>query len=64
MGLMDRAKNAAQNATGKLKEGAGRAGDDKKLEAEGKNDQAGANLKNAGEDVKDASGDAKDAFKK
>lgn len=38
---------------GKVKEGVGRATDDRDLEAEGHGDQAKGNLKEAGEKVKD-----------
>ncbi|MGZ8749924.1 MAG: CsbD family protein [Pseudonocardia sp.] len=38
---------------GEVKEAAGKATDDKDLEAEGKTDQAKGNLKQAGEKVKD-----------
>ena len=38
---------------GKLKEGVGRATDDRDLEAEGHGDQAKGNLKQAGEKIKD-----------
>ena len=54
MGVDDKIKNAAQDATGKVKEGVGRATDDEDLQAEGKTDQASSDLKNAGEKVKDA----------
>jgi uncharacterized protein YjbJ (UPF0337 family) len=54
MGIDDKIENTAQEATGKVKEGAGRATDDEQLEAEGKGDQARANLKQAGEKIKDA----------
>lgn len=54
MGLDDKIKNAAQDLSGKTKEGTGKATDDERLEAEGKSDQMGANLKQAGENVKDA----------
>ncbi|GIG21975.1 hypothetical protein Cch01nite_26990 [Cellulomonas chitinilytica] len=54
MGLDDKISNAAEEAKGKVKEGVGKATDDERLEAEGKVDQAKANLKQAGEDVKDA----------
>ena len=54
MGLDDKISNAADDAKGKVKEAAGKATDDHSLEAEGKGDQAGANLKQAGEKVKDA----------
>ena len=54
MGLDDKISNASEDAAGKLKEGAGKATDDEKLEAEGQGDQAGASVKKAGEKVKDA----------
>ncbi|WBB65266.1 CsbD family protein [Micromonospora sp. WMMD812] len=54
MGIEDKINNAAEDAGGKVKEQAGRATDDERLEAEGRNDQAAANLKQAGEKIKDA----------
>jgi uncharacterized protein YjbJ (UPF0337 family) len=54
MGLEDKMKNTAQDAKGEVKEHAGGAMGDEKMQAEGKADQAGANLKQAGEKVKDA----------
>ncbi|GAA2709920.1 CsbD family protein [Micromonospora olivasterospora] len=54
MGIDDKIANASEDAAGKLKEGAGRATDNERLEAEGRNDQAAANLKQAGEKIKDA----------
>ena len=54
MGTDDKIKNAAQDASGKVKEAAGKATDDERLEAEGKADQASADIKQAGEKVKDA----------
>jgi uncharacterized protein YjbJ (UPF0337 family) len=54
MGADDKIKNAAEDLGGKAKEAAGKATDDKSLEAEGKGDQAKADLKNAGEKIKDA----------
>lgn len=54
MGIEDKVNNKSEEAGGKLKEGAGRATGDERLEAEGRNDQATANLKQAGEKVKDA----------
>ncbi|MET8837899.1 CsbD family protein [Micromonospora sp. NPDC004540] len=54
MGIDDKIDNATENTAGKVKEGVGRATDDERLEAEGRNDQAAANLKQAGEKVKDA----------
>ena len=54
MGIDDKVKNAAQEAKGKVKEGYGDLVDDPKLQAQGKADQAAANVKQAGENVKDA----------
>jgi uncharacterized protein YjbJ (UPF0337 family) len=54
MGLDDKIKNAAEDVTGKGKEATGRATDNERLEAEGKGDQAKADIKQAGEKVKDA----------
>ena len=54
MGLDDKIKNAAEDVTGKGKEATGKATDNERLEAEGKGDQAKADVKQAGEKVKDA----------
>jgi uncharacterized protein YjbJ (UPF0337 family) len=54
MGLMDKAKNEAEIAKGKVKEGVGDATDDERMQAEGETDQASGNVKQAGEKVKDA----------
>jgi len=54
MGIVDKAKNAAEQATGKGKETAGDAKGDDKLKNEGKSDQSKADVKKAGENVKDA----------
>ncbi|MCB1253778.1 MAG: CsbD family protein [Austwickia sp.] len=54
MGLGDKISNAADDMGGKAKEAAGKATDDRDLEAEGKGDQAVSDLKQAGEKVKDA----------
>jgi uncharacterized protein YjbJ (UPF0337 family) len=54
MGLDDKIDNAAQDAKGKIKEAAGKASDDERMEAEGKGDQIGADVKGAGEKMKDA----------
>ncbi len=54
MGLMDKAKNKAQELAGKGKEAAGEHTGDKDLAAEGRKDQTVGNLKQAGEKVKDA----------
>ncbi|GIJ23536.1 CsbD family protein [Micromonospora lutea] len=53
MGIEDKLNNTAENTGGKIKEGVGRATDDERLEAEGRGDQASANLKQAGEKIKD-----------
>ena len=63
MGLDDKVRNEAEDVKGKLKEGAGKATDDERLEAEGKGDQFKSDLKQAGEEVKDAGGKVKDAFR-
>lgn len=54
MGLDDKIKNAAQDIVGKAKETVGKVTDNERLEAEGKADQAKADVKKAGENVKDA----------
>ena len=54
MSNADRLSNAAQDAKGKVKEGAGKATDDEQLEAEGKVDQTKADAKDKVEDAKDA----------
>jgi uncharacterized protein YjbJ (UPF0337 family) len=53
MAFDDKVDNKAEEAGGKVKEGVGKATDDERLEAEGKADQTGANLKQAGEKIKD-----------
>lgn len=53
MSMIDKAKNAAQEALGKAKEAAGKTTNDDSLEAEGKVDQAEASVKKTVEDVKD-----------
>ncbi len=54
MGIADKAKNTAQDLAGKAKEVAGDVTNNDKLKAEGKKDQAAADVKQAGENVKDA----------
>jgi len=54
MGIGDKAKHAAEDVTGHMKEAAGKMTDNERLEAEGKTDQAKADVKKAGDDVKDA----------
>lgn len=58
MGVEDKAKNAAQDVTGKVKEGVGRLTDDERLEAEGKADQVQAKVKKTIDEAKDAAADA------
>lgn len=54
MGAEEKVKNTAQDAKGKVKEGWGKATDNPRLEAEGRADQAAANVKQAAEKAKDA----------
>ena len=54
MGLDDKLDNAKDKMSGEAKEATGKATDNERLEAEGKADQTGADLKQAGEKVKDA----------
>ncbi len=54
MGLDDKIGNKADELKGHAKEHTGKATDDEQLEAEGKGDQMGADIKQAGEKVKDA----------
>jgi uncharacterized protein YjbJ (UPF0337 family) len=49
----DKIDNTAEDVTGKVKEGVGKATDDEQLESEGKTDQAAASVKKAGEKIKD-----------
>jgi uncharacterized protein YjbJ (UPF0337 family) len=54
MSTVDKAKNKAQAVKGGVKEAAGKATNDRTLEAKGKADKASGNLKQAGEKLKDA----------
>ncbi|OBY32662.1 CsbD family protein [Mycolicibacter kumamotonensis] len=54
MGLMDKVRNVAQGAAGKVKEATGRATGNDDLKNEGKADQGKSSLKQAGENIKDA----------
>jgi uncharacterized protein YjbJ (UPF0337 family) len=54
MAIGDKIKHAAEDATGKVKEVIGKATDNQSMEAEGKGDQAAANVKQAGDNAKDA----------
>lgn len=51
---MRKAKHAAQGALGKAKEAAGKTVGNESLEAEGRTDQAKANMKQAADNVADA----------
>jgi uncharacterized protein YjbJ (UPF0337 family) len=62
MSAKDKAANEAQNLKGKAKEAVGDMTDDESMQAEGKTDQASADLKQRGEQLKDAGKDVKDAF--
>jgi uncharacterized protein YjbJ (UPF0337 family) len=53
MSGIDKMKNKAEELSGQGKEAAGKATNDRDLEAEGKADQTSGNLKQAGEKVKD-----------
>lgn len=64
MGIVDKSKNAAEGAIGKVKEAVGDTTGDAQLKAEGKTDQTKSDVKQAGEHVKDAAGDVKDAVTK
>jgi uncharacterized protein YjbJ (UPF0337 family) len=54
MGIVDKAKNAAQDAAGTAKEHVGKVTGDKHTEGEGEKDQAVSSVKKAGENIKDA----------
>jgi uncharacterized protein YjbJ (UPF0337 family) len=54
MGADDKLDAKTDELAGKAKEAVGRATDDDELQAEGRADQAGADLKQAAEKVKDA----------
>lgn len=54
MGIGDKIENAKDELVGKGKEAAGEVTDNERLEAEGRAQQAEADVKQAGEKVKDA----------
>jgi len=54
MGIGDKIKHGAEDLTGKAKEAVGKVTDNDKLVAEGKAEQAKADVKKAGDNVKDA----------
>jgi uncharacterized protein YjbJ (UPF0337 family) len=53
MSTENKVNNTAEQATGKLKEGAGKVTGNESLEAEGRGDQAMGSLKQAFEKIKD-----------
>ncbi|WP_405021244.1 CsbD family protein [Kitasatospora sp. NBC_00070] len=53
MSAGDKIENSGEKAKGKVKEAAGKAVGNDRLEAEGKADQAKGDLKQAGEHIKD-----------
>ena len=59
MSTGDKIEHKAEEAKGAVKEGVGRMTDNEDLEAEGRADQAAADVKQAGDKAKDA---AKDVF--
>ena len=54
MGIGDKLENTKDDLMGKGKEAAGKVTDNERLEAEGRAQQAEADIKQAGEKVKDA----------
>ena len=54
MGAVDKSKNTAQRAKGKIKETAGKATDNQRLRRQGKADQMKGKIKQTAEKVKDA----------
>jgi uncharacterized protein YjbJ (UPF0337 family) len=54
MGTDDKMRNKGEEMLGKAKEKLGEATDDERLEAEGRGEEAKADIKQAGEKVKDA----------
>ncbi len=57
MAATDKVKNDAQRTKGKIKEAAGKATGNERLEAKGKADQTKGGVKQAGENIKDAAKD-------
>jgi uncharacterized protein YjbJ (UPF0337 family) len=54
MSALDKAKDKAEELTGKVKQTVGEHTDNKDMQAEGQADETKGNLKQAGENVKDA----------
>jgi len=62
MSFTDKAKNKAEELTGKAKQGIGEATGNDRLYAEGEAQETAAQAKQAGEHVKDAGKSVRDAF--
>ena len=62
MGYTDKAKNKAEELTGKAKQGIGDATDNESLVAKGQAQETAANTKQAGEHLKDVGRDVRDAL--
>ena len=62
MGLSDKAKNKAEELTGKAKQRIGDATDNESLVAKGQAQETAANTKQAGEHLKDVGRDVRDAL--
>jgi uncharacterized protein YjbJ (UPF0337 family) len=63
MGLGDKAKDKAEELAGKAKATVGDKTDNPDLEAEGRRQEAQADVKQAGENVKDTGDDVTDALR-
>jgi uncharacterized protein YjbJ (UPF0337 family) len=63
MGLGDKAKDKAEELAGKAKATVGDKTDNPDLEAEGRRQEAQADVKQAGENVKDSGDDVTDALR-
>ena len=63
VGLVDKAKDKAEELGGKAKATAGDATDNPDLEAEGRMQEAKADVKQAGENVEDTGDDVADALR-
>jgi uncharacterized protein YjbJ (UPF0337 family) len=62
MGLTDKAKNKAEELSGKAKQRIGDATDNESLVAKGQAQETAANTKQAGEHLKDVGRDVRDAL--
>lgn len=62
MSFTDKARNKAEELTGKAKKAVGDVTDNERLQAEGQAQETAAHAKQAGENVKDAGRDVRDAF--